>query len=100
MLIVAGTAKVDPSHISSMRSAVATMMETTRGEAGCHAYNLLEDPTRPGTIVIFELWESEAHLHAHFATPHMAAFNAALGGASPQLDVKIYDVSGTRPLGL
>ena len=43
---------------------------------------------------MFEKWQSQADLDAHFATPHMAEFGAALGSCGVTgMDVKKYVVS-------
>ena len=46
-------------------------------------------------MFIFEKWQSQEALDAHFATPHMAAFGAALAGLGVTgMDVKKYIVTG------
>ena len=84
MLIVAGTITIDPAHVDDLRSAADVMMAATLQETGCHEYRFSESLSSPGTIQIFEIWQSEDELAAHFETPHMATFRRALGN----LDVK------------
>ena len=94
MLIVAGTIKIDPAKRAGLEAAFEKMRAATLKEQGCIAYQIYIDRTDPGTLLLFEKWENEAALNAHFATPHMAEFGKALGGADiVSADVKRYDVS-------
>lgn len=99
MIVVQGTARVHPDDVTALRESVAIMVAATRAESGCEAYGFAEDMLEPGLMHIAERWRDDAALQAHFATPHMAAFNAALGKARI-LGVKVvaYTVSGERVL--
>jgi quinol monooxygenase YgiN len=48
---------------------LAGMVAPTRVEAGCTFYELYASSI-PGLFYFNELWESQAHLDAHIATPH------------------------------
>jgi len=50
----------------------------SRDEAGCLDYTVCADPEFDGRVVVYERWESERHLAAHFETPHIAEFRAAV----------------------
>lgn len=99
MIIVAGSAKVDPGSIARLRPVMRAMVDASRAEAGCVFYSLAVDDEAAGAITILEGWRDDAALRAHFATPHMAAFQAGAAGAILSVDAKIYDVAGERPLG-
>ena len=50
-------------------------------------------------MTIVEHWVDEAALTAHFATPHMAAFNQALAGATIQgASIKVYGADELRTI--
>jgi quinol monooxygenase YgiN len=100
MIIVQGTATVDPAAIDVLVAAAATMMAETRRERGCLHYSLAIEDADRGIMSISERWADEAALKAHFAAPHMAAFNQAIAGRVKRLDVRMYDASGERGLGL
>lgn len=55
---------------------------TVLAEEGCLRYepclDLEADPARGEYVTILESWESPAHLQAHLATKHMAAFREAV----------------------
>ena len=55
------------------------MRTATLAEPGCISYQAYLDRPDAGTVFIFEKWQSQADLDAHFATAHMAEFGAALG---------------------
>jgi quinol monooxygenase YgiN len=99
MLIVAAEAVVDEGAIGGLREALRTMEAETRKEPGCLTYAFSVDVSDPGTLRIFERWESPAALAAHFQTPHMAAFGRAIGNVQPKsMDIKVYQVERELPL--
>ncbi len=57
------------------------------------------DIADPDTFLLFEEWESDEALRAHFGTPHMAEFNGALSGlvASPPRVMR-YEVTAAGTL--
>jgi len=99
MLIVAGTIRLDPSKRAQAEAAFDRMREVTLKEPGCLEYQAYLDRKDPGTVLMFEKWESNDALRAHFATPHMAEFGATLAqlGVSGT-NVKRYDVRGESQL--
>lgn len=99
MLIVAGTIHVDPAKRTQAEAAFDRMREATLKEPGCLEYQAYIDRKDPGTVLIFEKWESDDALRAHFATPHMAEFGAALAQLGVRgSNVKRYDVRGESQL--
>jgi len=73
-LIVAGTIRVPPQQLDSLRPHMTLMMAATRAEDGCSAYGYAEDVAEPGLIHVFEIWRDDAALAAHFKTAHMASW--------------------------
>ena len=99
MLIIAGTFHVDPPQRDAAIAAAREMMTETHKEKGCHAYAFSADFADPTLVHLFELWESEAHLHAHFTTPHMARFQTAIASVKPRdFSVKRYEISSVGPV--
>ncbi|MGI9613355.1 MAG: putative quinol monooxygenase [Acidimicrobiales bacterium] len=74
MLIIAGTLTVDATQRQAMLDSVAPMVQASRAEAGCHEYVFTPDPHDPSLVRLFEMWESQGALDAHFASDHMAAW--------------------------
>lgn len=57
------------------------------------------DLDEPGRFRIFEEWESEEALRAHFASPHMARVQKAVGGLGVrEMAVQRYEVAKVGPL--
>jgi len=99
MLIVAGPLSVSPEAHAAFLDAAAAVVPPTLAEDGCLEYAFWADPGRPGHFLVFEEWESEAHLDAHLQAPHLKAFQATLAkiglrGAA----VRRYLVEAVRPL--
>jgi len=78
MLIVLAKAKIGADAMDPARAAIAAMVAASIAESGCIAYAFTQDMLDPSVIHIVEKWQDEAALAAHFATPHMAAFGAAI----------------------
>ena len=78
MLIVTGVITMHPESADAFRKAALVAMAETEKEEGCVTYRFWEDIGRPGVFRIYEEWESDAHLKAHFGTAHIAAFRGAM----------------------
>jgi len=99
MVIVMGRAKFGPGEIDRLHSAMETQIAATRAEDGCLSYAFARDVIDRDVLHIAERWRDQAAIDAHFATPHMAAFGAALGAAKVEsLLVTAYDSTGERVL--
>jgi quinol monooxygenase YgiN len=99
MIIVTGWVKLAPGQMDSVIAAALAMIKATSKEPGCIDYAFARDLTDPDMIRISERWIDQAALGAHFASPHMANFNAAL--AKTQIlaaDVISYNAEELRPL--
>lgn len=82
MVIVAGTIQIDPAQRELLESAFDRMRQATLAEPGCIEYQAYADRHDRGTILIFERWQDDAALQAHFASAHMAEFRTTLAGAT------------------
>ena len=99
MLIVAGVIEIDPANREKAVGVATRMMEETRREPGCVSYVFSADLASPGTFRLFEEWRSQADLDAHFATPHMATFQAAMGGLGvKRVDIHKYQIAAKGPV--
>jgi quinol monooxygenase YgiN len=100
MLVVAGQIRLDPANRDAAIAAAVEVMKATQQEAGCISYTFSADLADPGRFLIFEEWESPEALAAHFKTPHMATFQAAMGGFGiREMKVQQYEISSVGPLG-
>lgn len=88
MIVIAGTIQVRPERREEAVRAALAMAEATRRESGCVSYAFYGDLLDPGMFFVFEEWESDAALVAHFQTEHMARFQqqaAALLAGAPAI---------------
>jgi quinol monooxygenase YgiN len=100
MLVIAGTISIDPEKREAAIGAAVEMMEETRKEAGCISYTFSADLSEPGDFRIFEEWESQEALDAHFKAPHMARFQGAMGGFGVRgMKVQRYEIASVAPMG-
>ncbi len=94
MIIVAGTITLDPAKRAEALEAAAEMAAETHKEEGNIEYLMYAHPSDENAIGIFERWESEDALKAHFAAPHMAEFQAKVGDFGVTgMDVTGYDAT-------
>ena len=99
MLIVAGSFIAEPGGREPFLTAVQPMVSATLDEAGCHEYAFTPDPNDDNRILLYELWEDQAALDAHFESAHMATWQdspARRGIASAS--VKRYIISSVESL--
>jgi len=99
MIIVMGHAKLGAGEIDRLAAEMATQIAATRAEDGCLHYGFSRDVLDPDTLIISERWRDNEAIATHFASPHMAAFNAVLGSAKVfEVSVKAYENGEERTL--
>ena len=99
MLILAGNVRLAPGTRAEAQASLEAMVEASRAEPGCIAYSFGFDVLDERLLHVFEIFEDEAALDAHRASPHMAEWRAAqsqlgIGGR----DMSEYLVSGYRKI--
>ena len=100
MIVVNATIEATTDTIDAMRDASAAMEQASQAEEGCHDYTFSVELNNPNVLRITEKWETMDHLAAHFVTPHMANFQAAMGKNPPKsVDAKFYEVTEVAPPG-
>jgi quinol monooxygenase YgiN len=93
MIIVMGHAKMAAGELDRLTDEMNAQVAATNAETGCLLYCFSRDVANPDTLIISERWENQAAIDAHFKSPHMATFNAALGKATVlDISVKSYDL--------
>jgi quinol monooxygenase YgiN len=93
MIVINARISVTAGQVGRMKQAIAEMERASRAEPGCFDYAFATDVSDPGVMRIVERWESAEALRAHFATPHMAGFQAAMQQDPPAgMEVKVYEV--------
>jgi quinol monooxygenase YgiN len=99
MIVVTGSIPVDGSQVAAITAAANAMRAATLLEDGCHEYRFAFAIDDADTVVVVEEWRDQDALNAHFASAHMAEFQAALATlvTGPPSVVK-YEVSSKGPL--
>lgn len=93
MILVLAEVETTPEAVSALEAAFREMEQATRAEPGCHQYVFSQEISNRGKVRVTELWESMDALSAHFATPHMAAFNQAVAGQGPgSVTIKVHEL--------
>ena len=78
MLIIAGTLTSEKPVTEDVMEACRKMMVATHEENGCIDYVFSVDPIDPKILHVYERWEDQESLDAHFLVPHMSPFRKAL----------------------
>ncbi|MEZ5504255.1 MAG: putative quinol monooxygenase [Halioglobus sp.] len=98
MIVVNAIVKTTPDDIAAVRDAISAMERASRAEAGCDDYTFSIELNDPSALRITEKWHSVEALQAHFATPHMAAFQKTMAAHPPaSMEVKCYEVKEINP---
>lgn len=99
MLVIAGHIRIDPANREAAVAAAAEVMEETHKEPGCISYTFSGAIDDEALFHLFEEWESQEALDAHFKTPHMAKFQSAMGGFGvKEIKIQRYEVSAVSKL--
>lgn len=99
MIFVAGTMTMGPAAMADFDRDVAAMRPQVLAEAGCQHYSLLIEDAATGLINVLEIWDDDAALEAHLATPWITEFFGKYVGHLQVSTVQIYDIAGApRPL--
>ena len=100
MIVITGTIPTHAEQHDAAVEAMVKMQDASLAEAGCHKYQFGFTAQDPALAIIFEEWLDQAALDAHFATPHMAEFQASLRGiVAGKGTLTRYEVSSSGPLG-
>jgi quinol monooxygenase YgiN len=79
MVIIAGLARIRSERWEEAIRVAHWMAELSRQEPGCLAYRVGVPADAPEFFFLYEEWESEAALDAHFHALHTREFTSRLG---------------------
>ena len=63
--------------------------ESLANEAGCHQFDITQDPQNPTTIFLYELYDDAAAFESHKHASHYLEFNEASGGMITAKSVRL-----------
>ncbi len=99
MIVISGCFRFAPQDRAAALAAALAMAAETRKEDGCITYGFFADVEDENTFRIFEEWETQAHLDAHFQTAHIAQFRETVATLGPlERDVSRYVVAEVSKL--
>lgn len=100
MLVVTGVIEISPEGAETAEAAAVRMMAETVREPGCLVYEFSRVLGSDTRFRVYEEWQDDAALEAHFNTPHMAEFRAALGSVGiVSRDICKFEGGDKVPLG-
>ena len=78
MYVIAVDFEIDPSKLDEFLPLMkANAAASVRDEAGCHLFEVCQDPDAPHHIFLYELYDDRAAFDAHLASAHFKDFDAA-----------------------
>lgn len=81
MIVISGFMQFHPDDRAAMLEAFGPIQAATRAEEpGCRQYAFSADPLDDVTVLIYEHWEDQASLEAHFAHPNFVKAGKTIGG--------------------
>lgn len=70
-VVVFAKFQAKPGQGGALRAALERCQMPTRDEPGCEVYDLHVAVGDPDSLMMYEVWQSEAALERHRATPHL-----------------------------
>lgn len=96
---VFGILRFPAERLAEVRPHLQILVDTTRRNDGCIAYDVAEDPFNPGLIRFSELWPDHESLARHLQAPHIQPWRVAARSCG-LLERKFtaYDITGSREI--
>jgi quinol monooxygenase YgiN len=69
-LTIVARFKAKPGMEERVKQDLLKMLAPSRSEIGCITYDLHINLADPSMFVLYEIWQDQASLDAHFATPY------------------------------
>jgi len=74
--------RIKPENLDAFMNKLAANAKAARAEPGCLTFDVLIEPSDPASVMLYEVYESEAAFQQHQATE---AFKVYLAEAVPLL---------------
>jgi quinol monooxygenase YgiN len=96
-VVVLGILRFPPERMAEVLPHLKALIDTTREQDGCLAYDAAEDPFEPGLIRFCELWPDHERLDRHLRAPHIGPWRqAARACGLLERRFTAYDIAGSR----
>jgi quinol monooxygenase YgiN len=90
MICLTVTYLFKPGHEEEAIPLFRKLTAATRAEPGCRAYRVHRSKTDPRRFFLYELYDDQAALDAHRASPHFAEY--ATGALFPMLESRTPEI--------
>lgn len=82
-----------PNKVEDVKSILLSLIEPTRQEEGCIAYELFQNQEDSTDFTFVEEWESRELLNMHLASVHIAEAISQLNGLiAAEPDIRLYQL--------
>jgi quinol monooxygenase YgiN len=69
-VVIVAQYRIQPDDVAAVRAELEQMLEPTRAEPGCLAYDVYVDPNAETLVVLVERYSDEAAFQAHLDSAH------------------------------
>lgn len=96
-IAVFGILRFPPERLAEVRPHLKALVDATRKNDGCIAYDVAEDLFDPGLIRFSELWPDFESLERHLSAPHIEPWRAVARGCElMERRFTAYEVTASR----
>lgn len=78
-VVICAQIELPPENREAALAGAKELIEMALAEKGCRHYAWSADPHYPGRVHVFEEWDSQEDLQAHFAAPSYTGMLGHLG---------------------
>ena len=90
MYILTVDLTIAPGHLAAFVPLMLENAGKSRDEPGCRQFDVCRDPTRPESMLLYEVYDDEAAFRAHLQTPHFKAFDHATAAMIAAKQARFY----------
>ena len=83
-----------PGKATDLRALLDSMLAPSRAETGNVHYDLWQDQTDPGRLVLDELYADQDAVEAHRATPHFQTYLSAIDSLAERTALVLVPAAG------
>lgn len=92
MFAVCATFQIDPAQMAAFMPLMHTNAQASlTHEEGCHRFDVLTDPARPGDVFLYELYTDAAAFQTHLESAHFKVFDQAVASMITEKNVRTYE---------